>query len=181
MARLKAVWGSVAPGREKILTSPLVIGLVASLVILVGMGFWLRSIIASTVASRTFDRAVQNFEDGDYRTAMRDFDSFLAANPKDTRVGKAQVLRSFANVRQYVTTEGGTWSSALEAANEMVDQVGKLPEFRDEQVDLAELIIKIGEGLADRARSAPTPRRWPRPSRSSPCTLGSPASRHRHF
>ncbi len=134
------------------MTSPLVIGLVASLAILVGMGFWLKSIIASTIASRTFDRGVQNFDDGDYRTAMRDFDSFLAANPEDSRAGKAQVLRAFANVRQYVTAEGGTWSSALEAANEMVEQVGQLPEFRDEQVNLAELIIKIGEGLADRAR-----------------------------
>ena len=81
LARLLALWGSVAPGREKILTSPLVIGLVASLAILVGMGFWLKSIIASTIASRTFDRGVQNFDDGDYRTAMRDFDSFLTANP----------------------------------------------------------------------------------------------------
>ncbi len=152
-ARLRALWGSVAPGREKILTSPLVIGLVVSLAILVGMGFWLKSIISSTIASRTFDRAVQNFDDGDYRTAMRDFDSFLIANPKDSRAGKARVLRSFANVRQYVTAEGGTWSSAMEAAGEMVEQVGELPEFRDEQVNLAELIIKIGEGLADRARS----------------------------
>jgi outer membrane protein assembly factor BamB len=151
-ARLAALWGSVAPGREKILTSPLVIGLVVSLVILVGLGFWLKSIISSTIASRTFDRAVQNFDDGDYRTAMRDFDSFLKDNPRDARAGKAQVLRSLANVRQYVTAEGGTWSSALEAANEMVEQVGALPAFRDEQVNLAELIIKIGEGLADRAR-----------------------------
>jgi PQQ-like domain len=151
-ARLLTVWGSVAPGREKILTSPLVIGLVVSLGILVGMGFWLKAIISSTIASRTFDRGVQNFDDGDYRTAMRDFDSFLAANPEDSRVGKALVLKSLANVRQYVTSEGGTWSSALEAANEMVEQVGKLPEFRDEKVNLAELLIKIGEGLADRAR-----------------------------
>ena len=82
-ARLAALWGSVAPGRERILTSPLVIGLVASLAILVGMGFWLKSIIASTIASRTFNHGVQNFDDGDYRTAIRDFDSFLIANPED--------------------------------------------------------------------------------------------------
>jgi outer membrane protein assembly factor BamB len=151
-ARLAAGLGHMAPGREKILTSPLVIGLAATLLVLVGAGFWLKSIIASTVATRTFDHAVQNFEDGDYRTAMRDFDTFLATNPTDARAGKAKVLKSFANVRQYVTVEGGTWSSALEAANEMVDQVGSLPAFRDEQVNLAELIIKIGEGLADRAR-----------------------------
>ncbi len=116
------------------------------------MGFWLRSVINANAATRTFDRAVQNFDDGDYRTAMRDFDSFLTANPTDRRAGKAKVLRAFANVRQYVTAEGGTWSSALEATNEMVEKVGQLPEFRDEKTSLAELIRKIGEGLADRAR-----------------------------
>ena len=84
LARLKSLRGTMAPGQERILTSPLVIGLVVSLVILVGLGFWLKSIIASTIASRTFDRAVQNFDDGDYRTAMRDFDSFLKDNPKDS-------------------------------------------------------------------------------------------------
>ncbi len=152
MARLLALWGSVAPGREKIATSPLVIGLIVSLAILVGMGFWLKSIIASTIASRTFDRGVQNFDDGDYRTAIRDFDSFVSANPDDSRSGRAQVMRALANVRQYVTTEGGTWSSALEAAREMFEKVGQLPEFRDEQLSLADQIIKIGEGLADRAR-----------------------------
>ncbi len=151
-AKLASLMGNMAPGRERILTSPLVIGLVVSLFILVGLGFWLKSIISSTIASRTYERAVQNFDDGDYRTAMRDFDSFLQDNPKDARAGKAQVLRAFANVRQYVTVEGGTWSSALEAANEMVEKVGGLPAFRDEQVNVAEAIIKIGEGLADRAR-----------------------------
>ncbi len=89
------------------------------------MGFWLKSIIASTVATRTFDRAVQNFDDGDYRTAMRDFDSFLTANPDDRGPARPRCCESFANVRQYVTAEGGTWSSALEAANEMVEQVGQ--------------------------------------------------------
>ena len=95
---------------------------------------------------------MQNFEDGDYRTAMRDFDSFSPPTPRTRAPARRGCCGRFANVRQYVTVEGGTWSSALEAANEMVEQVGELPEFRDEQVNLAELIIKIGEGLADRAR-----------------------------
>jgi outer membrane protein assembly factor BamB len=155
---LRRTGQQAAPGRERIATSPLVIGLVASLALLVGMGFWLKSIITATIAARTFNRAVQNFEDGDYRTAMRDFDAFIASNPKDDRLGKASVLRAFANVRQYVSLDGATWSSALEAAQEMFDKVGQVAEFRDERVDLAETIIKIGEGLADRARRSTDPK-----------------------
>jgi outer membrane protein assembly factor BamB/TolA-binding protein len=151
-------WGAVAPGRERIATSPLVIGLVATFAILVGLGFWLKSTISATVATRTYNHGVQMYEDGDYRTAMRDLDTFVTANPDDSRVGKARVLRAYANVRQYVSSDGTTWSSALEAAKEMTDQVGKLPEFRDEKADLGELIIKVGEGLADRARQATDPK-----------------------
>ena len=64
-----------------------------------------------------------------------------------------------ANVRQYVSAEGGDLVvGAGSVANEMLEQVGKLEEFRDVQVDLAELIIKIGEGLADRARQSADPK-----------------------
>ncbi len=144
LARLKALGSSDAPGRERIASSPLVLGLIAALLLLVGMGFWLKSIISSTVATRTFNRGVQNFDDGDYRTAIRDLNQFVAANPGDARVGKARVLAALANVRQYVSPEGTTWGSALEAAREMLEQVGDLDEFRDERPELAELVIKIG-------------------------------------
>ena len=128
------------------------VGLVVALALLVAMGFWLKAIIASTVATQTFNLGVQHFDDGDYRTAIRDFDSFVAGNQDDERTGKARVLRAMANVRQYISTEGGTWSSALEASRAMFEQVGDVEEFRDVRVDLAELLIKVGEGLADRAR-----------------------------
>src|SRR5262249_44664195 len=88
----------------------------------------------------------------DYRNAIRKFDAFVAANPDDERTDKARVMRAFADVRQYISPDGSTWSSALESARSMVEQVGALPEFRDEQVDLADVLIRIGEGLADRAR-----------------------------
>jgi len=149
---LQLTGGHQAPGRERILSSPLVLGLVIALALLVGMGFWLKAIIASTVATQTFNLGVQHFDDGDYRTAIRDFDSFVTSNPGDDRSGKARVLRAMANVRQFISAEGGTWSSALEASREMLEQVGDVDEFRDMRVDLAELLIKVGEGLADRAR-----------------------------
>jgi outer membrane protein assembly factor BamB len=151
-----------APGRERIISSPLVVGLVVLLGTLVVMGFWLKSIIATTVAERTFNRAMSSFEDGAYRTAIRDFDAFIAANPKDGRVRKARVMRALADVRQYISPNASTWTSALEAARAMYEQFGQGEqgggaEFRDERAELGDLVLRIGEGLADRARRTADP------------------------
>jgi outer membrane protein assembly factor BamB len=152
-----------APGEERIISSPLVVSLTLMLGVLVGMGFWLRSVIAATIAERTFNRALQSFEDGDYRTAIRDFEVFAGDNPEDPRAAKARVLRSLANVRQYITPNGSTWSSALEAARGMYEEFQQggpdLSEaFLDEKTELAELVLRIGEGLADRARGVADPK-----------------------
>jgi outer membrane protein assembly factor BamB len=153
----------VAPGEERIVSSPLVVSLILLLALLVGMGFWLKAIIAATVAERTFNRAMGEFEDGDYRTAIRDFEAFIAANPKEDRVPKARVMRALANVRQYVSPSGSTWTSALEAARSMYEEFGQgrtaRPEaFGDERTELGELVLRIGEGLADRARTTADPK-----------------------
>jgi outer membrane protein assembly factor BamB len=152
----------VAPGEERIVSSPLVVSLILLLAVLVGMGFWLKAIIAATVAGRTFNHALESYEDGDYLTAIRDFDAFIAGNPDDDRAPKARVMRALANVRQYVSPNGATWSSALEAAGAMHEEFGRVkgipPEaFGDERGELGELVLRIGEGLADRARSTADP------------------------
>ena len=154
----KELRAEAAPGREVVASSPVVLGLLLLLALLVGMGFWLHSIIKKSIASSTYNRAVSLMEDGDYATALRDFDAFLTANPTDPRFDKARVLRALANVRQYITLSGTTWSRALETAREMADTVGDLPEFRDEKTELAELVLRIGEGLADRAKRTVDPK-----------------------
>ncbi len=47
----------VAPGEERVLTSPLVFGLVIAVVVLIELGFSLNTIIARTVTTRLFHRA----------------------------------------------------------------------------------------------------------------------------
>ncbi len=141
-----------APGEERILSSPVVIGLGLALIVLTTLGIGLRGVIARTAASRLFNQAVDSFDDGDYRTAMKRFDDFLAANKGDTRAGKARVLRALANVRQFTGATGASWSNALEAEREMVETVGGEEAYRDSSPDLDELVIRTGEELADRAR-----------------------------
>ena len=158
LARLRARWRALreaedAPaGRGSIVTSPTVVALTLLLAALVATAFGLVTIITRTVATRTYNHAVDLLEDGDNATAIRDFDAFLARNPDDPRAGKAKTLRALADVRQYISISGDTWSRALKAAREMYERTGGLPEFRDEKTELADLVLRIGEGLADRAR-----------------------------
>jgi outer membrane protein assembly factor BamB len=143
-----------APGHEQILSSPLVFGLVGTLVVLALVGFALYGIIVRTAANRHFNQAIEALDDGDYRNAILRFDSFLKSSPDDLRAGKARVHRAMANVRQYTVAAGPSWSLALDAERDMVENVGELPEYRDSSSELAEQVIRTGEALADRARIA---------------------------
>jgi outer membrane protein assembly factor BamB len=149
---------ATAPGREQVMSSPLVFGLFVSFVFLVLTGFALYGIIVRSSATRLYNRGVENLEDGDYRNAIRRFDEFLRANPDDPRSGPARVHRAMADVRQYTTGAGASWSMALEAERRMADGVGKEPAFRDASTELAEQIIKTGENLADRAKLTADPK-----------------------
>lgn len=143
-----------APGREEVVSSPLVFGLAVALAALVLVGFSLYGIINRTAANRLFNLAVENLEDGDYRNALRRFDDFLKANPQDVRAGKARVHRAMANVRQYTTAAAASWTLALVAEREMLASVGAEPEYRDSSTELEELVLRTGENLADRARTS---------------------------
>jgi len=142
-----------APGEERILNSPLILGLVGSLAVLVLAGIFLQGVIARTVATRLFQRGVESLDDGDYRNAIIRFDEYLSRKPGNAKnVSKARVFRALANVRQFTTASGASWSNALEAARAMVDQVSDEPAYRDSSSDLDDQVIKAGEALADRAK-----------------------------
>ena len=150
--------GAARPGQEEVLSSPLVFGLVAAFVLLVFAGFALFSVIQRTNSNRLFNLALENLEDGDYRNSILRFEEFLTANPKDPRVGAARVHRAMANVRQYTAAAGPSWTLALEAEADMLETVGGEDAYKDSSDELQELVIKTGEGLADRARASADPK-----------------------
>lgn len=153
--RLKSlVSNQAAPGEERVLSSPLVFGLAVTLAVLIGLGVMLQGIIARTISTRLYQRAVESLDDGDYRNALRRFDEYLARRSGDEKTrGKARVLRALANVRQFTSATGASWSNALAAEVEMVQDVSREPAYRDSSTDLAELVVRTGESLADRART----------------------------
>lgn len=149
---------ATTPGSEQVFSSPLAVGLAGAFLSLLLVGGVLYGVIVATSATRLYNKALQNLEDGDYRNAISRFDEFLKANPDDKRAGQARVHRAMANVRQYTTGAGASWSLALEAEIAMLDSVSEEPTYRDAAPELAEQVIKTGENLADRARASADPR-----------------------
>ena len=160
------------------LSSPLVLGLVASLAVLVGMGFWLKAIIASTIATRTFNRGVQDYDDGDYRTAIRDFDTFVTTNPDDPRAGKAKVSAGDGQCPAVRPDRGGNLVVGARGVPGDARAGGTAPGIsrRAGRPGRADHQDRRGPGRS-RAAHRRRRRRWPRPSRSSPArpVAGEPA------
>lgn len=146
-----------APGDDRVMTSPMVLGLAVTLVVLVLFSVLLWGMIARAMTAKQYNVAVGDLEAGNFVDAIREFDRFLAASPEDDRVGKARVLRALARVRQHTGAVGSSWGTALAEARAMLDEVGGLEEYRDRSLDLAEDIRKAAEGLADRARDLADP------------------------
>jgi outer membrane protein assembly factor BamB len=165
--RLSIGWGGLVralrghdapPGEERILSSPLVITLVVALVFLVLASVALWGIIQRTIASRLYNQAIDFQNEGEYPNALLRFDEFLERYPGDARAGKAKVLRALANIQQFTGSTGTSWTEALAAERAMVRTLSDEPAYRDSTIELADLILKTAEGLADRARSAADPK-----------------------
>ena len=147
-----------APGDDRVITSPMVIGLLVTFALLVAFSFALWGMIARANASRQYNVAVDDMDAGDFLNAIKGFDYFLSANPEDRRAGKAKVLRALAKVRQHTGSAGASWGNALLEARSMVEDVGQVEEYRDSSLDLAEELRKTVEGLADRAGELADPK-----------------------
>ncbi len=147
-----------APGDDRVLTSPLVIGLVVTFTLLAGFSFALWGMIGRANAFRQYNVATEDMEAGNFPNAIKGFDVFLAANPADRRAGKAKVLQALARVRQHTGSVGASWGNAINEARAMVEEVGRLEEYRDSSLDLAEDLRKAAEALADRAAEFAEPK-----------------------
>ena len=157
---LRGLFGSFerAPGDDRVLGSPLVIGLVVTFALLVGFSVLLWGMIGRANASRQYSVATEDMEAGNFPNAIKGFDAFLATNPAERRSGKAKVLRALARVRQHTGAVGASWGNALIEARAMVEEVGQSEEYRDSSLDLAEEIRKSAEALADRAADLAEPK-----------------------
>ena len=140
------------PDDDRVFTSPIVLGLAGTFVILVALSFGLYQFIVHAQARQRFVAATDHYDQGDFRGAIKDYDAYLQAEPTGAKASKARVYRALSRVRQHTSVTSGSWNNAYKEARAMLDDVGDLPEYRDVSVDLADEIRKTAAGMLDRAR-----------------------------
>src|SRR5262249_48020186 len=143
-----------APGDERVFSSPVVVGLAGAIALLVVLSVLLWRTISQRTADNQFQVALDTFNEGDYLNAINRFDKFLGSYPRDHRIGRASALRALSDVRQFTAGGAPAWSEGLEAARAMVRDFGDQETFADLKANLAEDVLKIAEGLSDRAKAA---------------------------
>jgi outer membrane protein assembly factor BamB/pSer/pThr/pTyr-binding forkhead associated (FHA) protein len=156
---LRRTWNRVtgsdrAPDDEAVLSSPVVIGLIVTLVVLAGLSYGLWVVIARQTATNRYLRAVASLAEGDPGDAIRQFDLFLATNATDPRASKARVLRGLGRIRRFTAGSSAPWTEALAESRTVVDEVGKEPAFEDSRMDVGAEVLRIAEGLATRAKTS---------------------------
>ncbi len=143
-----------APGEERVVSSPVVIGLVLAIVLLVGAGFALFGIISQIAAGRSFANAEQAFREGNYQDAIDQFDAYLESYPAHLSVNDARVMSGLAGIRRF-TTGNSAYANALEEAAAMSSTFASNPSFEKYRDELADTVLEIAEGLtADALRTA---------------------------
>ena len=117
------------------------------------LGYLLYGAMSRRSIEYQFRTAEDALKDGDYLNAIKGFEGFVASYPTHEYASKARVHRAMADVQQYVSGGNPVWTEALATAKKSYDEVRELPEFEDSQAELAELVLKIGVGLTDRAKA----------------------------
>jgi pSer/pThr/pTyr-binding forkhead associated (FHA) protein len=140
------------PGQEKLTSSPLVLGLALALVTLAlgAVGMWL--VISERAANNAFQFAQDNMQARDYAEAIRSWENFLRNHPTDPRAGKARVQRAMATVLQFAGPgANANYSLAIDAAREAFSNLEGEPDFEEARAELAGIVLRCAEELADLA------------------------------
>lgn len=128
-------------------------GFLLALFIALGVLVW--SILRET-GDQALELAETEYRNGAYTQAIHRYDLYLKNYPTHTGAGLARVHRGLAQLRQ-ATSAGVDWTKALETAKQVLGEISGQKEFTESYGDLASLLPKVAEGLAQSAREKQDP------------------------
>jgi outer membrane protein assembly factor BamB len=123
------------------------------LLLLLGGGFLLWRVTTIT-GDELLRQADEDYERQNYVNAINKLEKYIAENPNHERISYGRVRRGLASMRQ-VVDPGTDWPKALEVTETVLAQIEGEKEFPSGQGELAAMLPKIAEGLANQARLAP--------------------------
>ncbi len=104
-------------------------------------------------ADLILQQASDYFESGSYTQAISQYEHFIEGNRGHPQFSAANVKLGMARLWKD-TSNTNDYESALQTAQQVLENIEDEAEFRSAQRDLASLIPKIAEGLANQAEEA---------------------------
>ena len=142
---------AVRPGEQDILQSPfvLMLGGGTAVLVLVSLTFWF--MIGRETASRLYDAAVQELNEGKYTHAEKRFDEFLSKYPQHKLTELALIGRGKARIEKEIAGATPNWPRGLETMQEFIRRCRDLPSFPEHHDKLREYAEKTAKGAAESA------------------------------
>jgi len=130
--------------------SPLLLFGGGGLVLLLILGGALVLLMKHEDADAILAKAGSDFDNGSYTQAIHQYKRFVESNPRHPEISQAKVRLGMAQL--WKTVEGSSnFITSLEIAQQVLDDIQDEEQFSLAQQDLASLLPKIANGLADLA------------------------------
>ncbi|NOY29145.1 MAG: PQQ-binding-like beta-propeller repeat protein [Planctomycetes bacterium] len=133
--------------------SPLILLGGGGLVVLLVVGVIFFVLLNRENAEEVLGEASEYFDGGSYTQAISQYEKFVENFPRHAQISAAKVRLGMAQLWK-ATSSDSRYSEALETAQRVLEELEDEPDFPSAQRDLASLLPKIAQGLANQAEQA---------------------------
>ncbi len=157
-SRLFAKKKKPAAQKTNVWDSPLLLiggGTLLVLLILVTVLVWA---VSRQSGEDAFRQADEDYAAGSYAQAIHKFDIALEKFPNHPAASLARVHRGLSRLRQVTPRGTSNWTTALETAKAVIDEIRSEDEFPQAKPDLSAMLLAIANGLAGQAQQKLDPK-----------------------
>ena len=153
-----ARWGVQAkrPGEEDLLRSPLVVTLTTGTVVLLLAMLTLWFVIGRNVTQKSYQTALDDFEQQRFSQAIGRFEEFLKQNPGHSLTSPAQNTLGLARIEQAISGATPDWNKGISLLDDFTRTRRKAPEYPQLIPKLAAISERMAYGAADAAAKQKT-------------------------
>ena len=141
------------PGNERLAVSPLVWGLGAAVVFLIGAAVFLWMIISRESGSRAYETAYEAYQSRNYTIAIRRFDRLVADFPDHEQIDQARAMGMLTRILQFCDGNNPSALRALQEVQRMMDQRDTWKRFSEIEGVLGGALYRLAQKQVDQAVS----------------------------
>ena len=141
------------PGNERLAVSPLVWGLGAAVVFLIGAAVFLWMIISRESGSRAYETAYEAYQSRNYTIAIRRFDRLVADFPDHEKIDQARAMGMLTRILQFCDGNNPSALRALQEVQRMMDQRDTWKRFSEIEGVLGGVLYRLAQKQVDQAVS----------------------------